>query len=1358
MARRGQNGGPLRLRPSAGLKGATAIGLALATTAFAPYAAAGPKGGNVKAGAATISTAGGRTTINQQGQKVVIDWKSFDIDADEAVEFVQPGKGSIALNRVLGDLPTHIRGELLANGNVWIVNQHGITFHAGAAVDVGGLIATTADIADADFMAGNYRFDKPGAPGAKIINEGSITFGEAGLAAFVAPEVVNHGVIAGKMGKVVIAGQETFAVDLAGDGLWAFTMGDGASGAKATNTGKIHNPGGYILISAASAQGMVESQISIGGVVEAKSAEVKGGKIILSGDGAVEVTGTLDVSGAGSGETGGEIEITGDTVHLTPTAKLDARGEAGGGSVKVGGGYQGGGALETARRTLVSDGAEIDASVIGQVGDGGEVIVWADEISGFFGSIRATGGALGGDGGFAEVSGKQQLAFDGFVDLSAQNGLPGELLLDPTNIEIVAAAPGADDNELDGDESILFDDPAAGDLTISAAAVEAALDLNIVTLQATNDITVNAAVSSVSAYSLYMDAGNNIELNADLTIAGGLRLTANAAPYASGTGTIDASGGGALDSSFIVLSAGDDLALGEITASSYLTVTAGGAITQVVGQTLSVTGLSSFDADASDITLNEANDFQGAVSATGANVDLTDANSLELGEVSATTLDVVAGGAITQTATQKIAVMDVSDFDAGTSDITLAQANDFQGAVSANGANVDLTDENALELGAVSATALDVIAGGAIAQTATQTITVTDVSDFDAGTADITLTQANDFQGAVSATGANVDLTDDNALELGAVSATTLDVVAGGAITQTATQTVTVTDVSDFDAGTEDITLTQANDFQGAVSASGANVDLTDANALQLGAVSATTLDVVAGGAITQTATQTITVTDVSDIDAGVADITLTQANDFQGAVSASGANVDLADDNALEFGAVSATTLYVIAGGAITQTATQTITVADVSDIAAGTADITLAQANDFQGAVSASGANVDLTDANALELGAASVTTLDVIAGGAITQTATQTITVTDVSDFDAGTADITLTQANDFQGAVSATGANVDLTDDNSLELGVVYATTLDVVAGGAITQTATQTVTVTGASDFEAGTADITLTQANEFDGVVDANGAAISLTDADSIQLGAITATGALTVIAADAISDMAGSRISAGATTLTSTNYDAIVLDNTAESDLHILGEVRVDGGAATINEYDRVTLGVSTVRGDLTVRADDLDVAGAVSVASGTGTVIIKTHGGQLGLGDATGTGVYGETNNITNADVAYLSAGALRFEADTTGASLQTDNFDSGAAISRVEIDVDAVTFGVAGGTETFQNDLAIEVNTYVRQGAGGTLLVNGETSFAADGLEVTLANAGNDFGGSVSGDTGATTLTDLGALDLG
>ncbi|MEL6792422.1 MAG: filamentous hemagglutinin N-terminal domain-containing protein, partial [Pseudomonadota bacterium] len=334
------------------MKTSTAVGGALAAFAFAsvyaPDAAAGPKGGQVKGGQAQITTQGQRTTIRQNSDRVVIDWKSFDIDADEAVEFLQPGRTSVALNRVLDGLPTNIRGQLLANGNVWIVNQHGIVFHAGSVVDVGGLLATTSDISNADFMAGNYRFDKPGRPDAKIINEGSITFGQAGLAAFVAPGVENRGVIAGKMGKVVIAGAETFAVDLAGDGMWAFTMGEGAKGASAKNAGRIHNPGGYIMISAASAAGMVDSQISVGGIVEATTAEVKGGKIVLSGDGHVEVSGKLDATGSEAGQIGGGVEVTGETVHLTATAEIDVSGAAGGGLVKIGGDYQGGGDLKTA--------------------------------------------------------------------------------------------------------------------------------------------------------------------------------------------------------------------------------------------------------------------------------------------------------------------------------------------------------------------------------------------------------------------------------------------------------------------------------------------------------------------------------------------------------------------------------------------------------------------------------------------------------------------------------------------------------------------------------------------------------------------------------------------------------------------------------------------------------------------------------------------------------------------------------------------------------------------------------------------------------------------------------------------------
>ena len=158
-------------------------------------------------GQATISTSAGQTTIQQSSSRAVIDWNTFNTSTSETVEFLQPSASAIALNRVHDSGASTFDGHLLANGNVWIINPNGVLFGKNAQVNVGGLLATTSNIANNDFMAGNYNFSSPGNPNASVSNAGNVTVAQGGLAAFVAPTVVNDGVINAKLGKGVALGQ-----------------------------------------------------------------------------------------------------------------------------------------------------------------------------------------------------------------------------------------------------------------------------------------------------------------------------------------------------------------------------------------------------------------------------------------------------------------------------------------------------------------------------------------------------------------------------------------------------------------------------------------------------------------------------------------------------------------------------------------------------------------------------------------------------------------------------------------------------------------------------------------------------------------------------------------------------------------------------------------------------------------------------------------------------------------------------------------------------------------------------------------------------------------------------------------------
>ncbi|MEW5308029.1 MAG: hypothetical protein WDW38_000018 [Sanguina aurantia] len=175
---------------------ALSLVLALATQARA----ANPTNGVVTAGQAGISRSGANTTITQSSANVVINWQSFGIDAGSTVQFLQPGRSSVALNRVLGADPSIILGNLKANGNVFIVNPNGVLFGSSASVNVGGLVASTLALSDANFLAGHYAFD--GAGTGSIVNDGAISAAEGGCVALLGRNVSNQGVISARLGSV----------------------------------------------------------------------------------------------------------------------------------------------------------------------------------------------------------------------------------------------------------------------------------------------------------------------------------------------------------------------------------------------------------------------------------------------------------------------------------------------------------------------------------------------------------------------------------------------------------------------------------------------------------------------------------------------------------------------------------------------------------------------------------------------------------------------------------------------------------------------------------------------------------------------------------------------------------------------------------------------------------------------------------------------------------------------------------------------------------------------------------------------------------------------------------------------------
>jgi filamentous hemagglutinin family protein len=476
-----------------------------ATLPGSPPAHAEVSGEQVVAGDASFARDGDVTTIHAS-DGAIIDYDRFSVWSNEELHFVQPHSQARVLNRVFGDA-THIDGGLFANGIVYIVNPAGIFFGAGAVVDVGGLYAAAGDISNEDFLAGVDRFELSG----MVENKGRI---EAPSVALLGRTVANHGEISAPDGTIALVAGERVLLTRLGAHLHIEVEGDaGDAGRPAIEqTGSVDAGYGEVSFTTGDVYSLA---LNHEGITRGKNIEVR------ANSGLVQVAGTMDASDLRAGATGGDIAVTGERVALLD-AELDASGDAGGGGIRVGGDLRGAGAMSNAKRTFVDEQSVLRADAI-RTGDGGTVVVYADEATAFHGGISARGGAAGGDGGFAEISGAVFLWSGGDVDLRAAQGANGTLLYDPKDIELVGGtADGDDDPDVLDDRlemaslgEVLFGEPdeLASPFLIYESEIEGTTGADIV-LEATNSITTSGSFTN--------DGGEGVDV---LRIADGQSVT-----------------------------------------------------------------------------------------------------------------------------------------------------------------------------------------------------------------------------------------------------------------------------------------------------------------------------------------------------------------------------------------------------------------------------------------------------------------------------------------------------------------------------------------------------------------------------------------------------------------------------------------------------------------------------------------------------------------------------------------------------------------------------------------------------------------------------------------------------------------
>ncbi|NET31668.1 MAG: CHAT domain-containing protein [Cyanothece sp. SIO1E1] len=449
-------------------------------------------------------------------------FQQFGLDTDQVANFlINPNIRNI-LGRVVGEDPSVIQGLIQLSGgdaNLLLMNPAGIMFGETAQLDLPGtFMATTATGIGLDgqwfnavgensysALVGNpSQFAFTNGQLGSILNEAALTVADGQNLTLLAGTVINTGTLSAPGGTLTIAAVPE------------------------QNIVRITQAGSVLKLEMTTARENVPNTLSfdpltLPELLTGSGAMSHATTVTVAPDGALYLTGTdvelplaagtavvsgildaakldathLEAASTGWRRVGGEVNVLGDQVGLL-SAHIDVSGTDGGGVVRIGGDYQGQGGVPNAAQTFVSQDTMIAADAVIN-GDGGRIIVWADDTTQFFGTITATGGSQSGHGGFAEVSGKENLVFAGEAELSATLGQTGTLLLDPQDIFIVKGFAGETDGELSNDgpgtAQILFAEVArdGNDIfTISEQTLEA-LDGNAnVELQARDHIVISS--------------------------------------------------------------------------------------------------------------------------------------------------------------------------------------------------------------------------------------------------------------------------------------------------------------------------------------------------------------------------------------------------------------------------------------------------------------------------------------------------------------------------------------------------------------------------------------------------------------------------------------------------------------------------------------------------------------------------------------------------------------------------------------------------------------------------------------------------------------------------------------------------
>ena len=487
--------------------------------------------------------------LSSDGRNLFHSFQEFGLQPGEVANFLSSPTITNILGRVVGGNASVIQGLIEVTGgnsHLFLMNPAGIIFSQNAQLNVPGtFVATTANaigfgdqrwfegtgINDWQGLVGEpsqFRFDSLN-PGT-VINAGTLTVNSGETLGLIGGSVINTGTLQAPGGQILV-------MAVPGESLIRLSQPGHLLSVELTSD----------ILPSESQEVPVNLPLTLPKLLTGETSVDEANAITLNSLGKITLTqtgetlpltpgtslisGTVSVSDPISPAPFSQVLILGNRIGLIE-AEIEASGMLGGGLVRIGGDTRGQGMIPTASRTFVSADSTIRAHSFG-AGNGGRVIVWGNELTGFYGQVIATGMSAAGDqhssGGVVEVSGKDQLIFAGDVNV----GTDGTLLLDPKTIRIESS--GTDDDQLNinvpmmgsGAGAILFEDSPTVDFTISATAL--ANQTGNIILEAQEDIIFNEPVSLMNpGQSLSATANRRLEVNEPITTAGGtLELRAN---------------------------------------------------------------------------------------------------------------------------------------------------------------------------------------------------------------------------------------------------------------------------------------------------------------------------------------------------------------------------------------------------------------------------------------------------------------------------------------------------------------------------------------------------------------------------------------------------------------------------------------------------------------------------------------------------------------------------------------------------------------------------------------------------------------------------------------------------------------